>query len=454
MSSYKDALSISGTIPKGHWGIMENRRNFANLLAQYLGYTKNEDWYNITQKQIYDFGGKSMLVKYYSGSAIKFVKDIISSELKEWLFKVAPQGFWNDINNVKTYIKWLFTLKGYPIPEDNATDAHDDCYNIRTADFLINKGNGLLDKYNNTVILILQSVFPSVTWYPWKFKVTTMGTWREKSNHYLYVKWLENKLGIIEPSHWYAFDCTVVDTNCGNGLLQNYYNHSLSALLQYVYPDYHFKGFMFTKAPSGYWDNDSNIIQYLHYLGNIIGVSSNDDWYNVSLHDFINNKGSGLIDKYGSYIKVITTHIHHEWDIQKFHTAGYSKWQINMLNELATNTGYQIRHKLNHSNGEFTIPGTRYRADGYTVINDIQIIIELHGCPFHGCESCFPNRNDTLYSDGITYQQRFEYTKHRKIEIECLGYTVFELWWCSCNDEFNITKWFYDVVKEKLNMDI
>lgn len=47
-----------------------------------------------------------------------------------------------------------------------------------------------------------------------------------------------------------------------------------------------------------------------------------------------------------------------------------------------------IRHALN--GGEVTVPGTKYRLDGYC--KETNTAYEFHGCLWHGCRHCYPDR--------------------------------------------------------------
>jgi G:T-mismatch repair DNA endonuclease (very short patch repair protein) len=434
MTTYHSSVSLP-VLPKGHWEDITNRRKFIELLGVKHNFSKPDDYYHISTKMVKEFGGGGLLAKYYAGSAIKLVKHIVSPDLKEWLFDTAPQGYWNIVDNVRIYLNWLFALKGF---------THlDDWYNITPADFLDNKGNGLLDKYNYTISSILTEAYPDTIWYPWLFRITTKGTWKNKENHSKYIKWLEERLSITDPSDWYKYDATIIVENKGCGLLQNEYNHSLTKLLSFVYPDYDFKMYRFGKTPTGYWDIKDNITAYLNDLYTHKEFRSIVDWYSISFNDFKNFFGGGLLDKYGNSAKrIVMENITYDWNEIEFTRATYSLSAIDWLDKLSVSIGIPIRHILNHPDGEYVIPETNYKADGFLEYMFQKIILEFHGCPFHGCDKCFPMRNSTLYSDGITYQERFDRTKLRTETIKSLGFVVIEIWSCEYSSSLDVGKWF------------
>jgi hypothetical protein len=432
MSTYHSLMGFT-TLPRGHWTDHHNRKRFAEMLAEKLGYTDPTDWYGITQSKIEDFGGAGLIAKYYHRSPIMFVKDIISSDLKEWLFGSTPKGFWRDLTNVKVYMEWLYNVKKF--------ETLDDWYNIRTDDFKENKGIGLLDVYNNTILSLLRAVYPDKTWYPWLFPVTTSGTWVDTTTHVAYIHWLAEKMGITTPDGWYLYDRNVLKDNKGEGLLSNYYGGSFTRLLKAVYPGYPFREYLFKKAPIGHWDNPDNRRLYLLDLYSHKEFTCTDDWYSITYEDFVEFHGAGFLDKYdGCYRDIITENIPHDWNSTQFIKSGYSNAQIKFIKELSDATGHEIQHALSEI-GEFKpIPSRRFRVDGY--IKDLNTIIDFHGCFFHGCPTCFPNRIECPRNDGTTYEDFYTRTIEREKLLRSEGYRVISVWECQVSGLSSIGDWF------------
>jgi hypothetical protein len=439
MTTYHVLMGFTN-LPNGHWlkkdaeGQLINQIRFTTMLGQKLGFTTPKDWYSISQKSIYEFGGNGLLVRYYSGSSIQFVKAMFPDyKFIDWLFKTSPQCYWNDINNVKAYVEWLYHEKKF--------SSVDDWYSIRTKDFLDNKGNGLLDAYESTILNILKAVYPTVEWFPWLFYNTVGNTWKDFENHRRYVKWLEAKLGISDPSGWYNYDTRIADLNKGNGLIANYYGGVLFRLLIAVYPAYNFKMYRFKKTPDGYWSNAVNVKDYLADLFAHLRYSKTQDWYNITREEFLKFYGGGLIDRKSCY-KIIMENVEYEWDESEFIKAGYSQKAISLFDRLSTAISIGIRHKLN--GGEYKIPGTSYSADGYIEeYNGRKIILEYDGCCFHGCPVCYPDGSIvTHFNPEKTYQDCLDYTKKRKSEIQALGYVVLNIWGCEDTPILDLNKWF------------
>jgi hypothetical protein len=103
---------------------------------------------------------------------------------------------------------------------------------------------------------------------------------------------------------------------------------------------------------------------------------------------------------------------------------GYSNIAIKWLEE-HLNLGGTLLHYL--SGGEFRIPGTRYRVDGF--IQESSTVLEFLGDPWHGNpyrykldDYCNP------YDKTKTAGQLYEETMTRLKHIHSLGYTVIYIW--------------------------
>lgn len=61
-------------------------------------------------------------------------------------------------------------------------------------------------------------------------------------------------------------------------------------------------------VPNGYWNVHKNIVSYVKWLGHTLGYTNMEDWYKVSQKAFRDNKGCGLLDKFGnSYSEILKT---------------------------------------------------------------------------------------------------------------------------------------------------
>lgn len=122
-----------------------------------------------------------------------------------------------------------------------------------------------------------------------------------------------------------------------------------------------------------------------------------------------------------SYTTIISYLKRAEIDIR--YNYGYSYACINWLNNIIEQEGIDIKHALN--GGEYQIPGTRYKADGYCV--ETNTVYEFHGDYWHG--------NPKIYTpeiinevNGKTMGELYLNTTNKEKYIKELGYTLIVMW--------------------------
>lgn len=440
-------------VPHGHWSSRDennrftNRVRFVELLGEILGYTNVEDWYKVKQRDAYEFGGNGLLVKYYSGSIQQLIQETYPNYwFIPWLFQEAPNRYWELSDNIELYIDWLASMKNYT--------TLNDLYKLRTEDFKLNKGMGLVAKFKQTIIKIYEHIYPEKEWYPFMFEITTMGSLKDKKTHRQYLKHLEEVLGISSPEQWYnKCNKSNISENGCPGLLA-YYNKSPTQYIYTMYPDYPWKWYKFSQCSHGEWDKKEKVKEWFDDLLIHHNITDYDDVYKLNRTDILNFYGGGGVDRYKGYIKLITENIPYNWDIKKFIKYGYSKKAVNLLNRLSAIIGIDIRHIHSSKDGEKKIG--RYSADGYITAEQVRgkydlplnikgIVIEYHGCCFHGCPKCYPTRSEKTFFGKKTYEECYIKTNERKRKMEADGYLVLELWECEDTELIDLGAWFQTI---------
>lgn len=102
----------------------------------------------------------------------------------------------------------------------------------------------------------------------------------------------------------------------------------------------------------------------------------------------------------------------------------HSKLSIKWLEYEAKKRGIKIKHARN--GGEFQIPGTRYRADGYHAKSNT--VFEFYGDIFHGNPKRYkPSSRPNPYTTK-TAGKLYKETMEREELLRGLGYTVMSMW--------------------------
>lgn len=104
--------------------------------------------------------------------------------------------------------------------------------------------------------------------------------------------------------------------------------------------------------------------------------------------------------------------------------ARFSRLAIDWLENIMKTEHIFIQHAKNK--GEYHIPTTRYKADGYC--SETNTVYEFHGDTFHGNPVKFnPDSKCNHYSD-LTANQLYLKTLHKEQVIKDLGYKLVVIW--------------------------
>ena len=132
--------------PLNFWKDSSNLKRYYVWLGDQLGYKKPEDWYNITQDDLYNNRGCSAA---QLGGQAETIKTLFPEyELKTWKFKVAPNIFWKIKKNRLDYLNWLGKLLKIKKIED--------WYEIQGKDLDDNFGSGLRDFKKSHIDAIME----------------------------------------------------------------------------------------------------------------------------------------------------------------------------------------------------------------------------------------------------------------------------------------------------------
>ena len=101
----------------------------------------------------------------------------------------------------------------------------------------------------------------------------------------------------------------------------------------------------------------------------------------------------------------------------------HSKVSIEWLSYMEIKYSVKINHAQNI--GEFIIPNSRYKADGYA--ENINTIFEFHGDFWHGNPKLYDKKkvNTRL---GSTFGELYEKTLQKSNFIKDNGYNLIEIW--------------------------
>jgi len=200
--------------PRHFWQDPDNHRRYMKWLGQQLGIRRPADWYRVTVQDFKDHKGEAFLIHYNSTFSAAIKAFLPGYDWKEWMFYMAPLGFWQERKNRRRYMLWLGKELGF--------EKIDDWYSVTGGDFVANYGNQCLKTYFGSPIAALRDCFPRHTWHEWMFTRVPVDFWNSKKNRQRYMRWLGKRLGFRKPEDWSRVRRDDFRTNYGASLLARY----------------------------------------------------------------------------------------------------------------------------------------------------------------------------------------------------------------------------------------
>jgi thymidylate kinase len=154
-------------------------------------------------------------------------------------------------------------------------------------------------------------------------------------------------------------------------------------------------------------------------------IKIHGDLYDYSESIYINSstKVKIICKKHGVFNQIAGGHYQLGQGCPKCSNIGYSKPQILWLNFLSKYYNINIQHAEN--DGEYLIPETKYRADGFCKENNT--IYEFNGDFWHGNPNIYKD-DDINTITKCTYKELYEKTLKKEERLKNLGYNLVIIW--------------------------
>lgn len=370
-------------------------------------------------------------------SLYELVDVIYPNKFKQWEFNSVVKGFWEDDNNVYKYLKWFENRVGIKKEED--------WYRIKRDLFRKHNGYGLYSlKFKQTLLNIVQFLYPCYEWLEWKFLYTTKNYWKDERNIFKYLKWFENKAGIKKEEDWYSLNS--YDLLSAESIFSTRFGYSVIRVSEYLYPGYKWLVWKFEKTHNNFWQDGVNIVKYLKWFESEMDIKEASDWYNISIEIISNKKGSGLFGVFGTSIYPIVKYLYPDygWKKEKFNSKHKRQ---NIITEYIRNN-YSGEILVNHKHKDIIFDsGKRGELDIY--LPELNIAFEINGIQhyeyhtfFHRSEKDFLDqqerdclKNDACLDLGIDLKTIYYKdcldsvfgSIDKMIEVAHLGITINEI---------------------------
>jgi len=273
-----------------------------DIIGFYI-YKEELRWYN----------GKKLCCKHKKFSPSCYFCKYSDDNVFENSSNTLPDGYWKSLENKKKYIGWLGDKLGFV--------CYEDWYNIEKKDFHENKGSGLLSveyfKKHKSIKQLVYDVFPDYKWLPFMFTRVEKGWWDIKTNHYIYMDWLGEKLGYTKLEHWYNISFEILCANYGKCLYRKY-GDAMHKLVLGLYPEYKWFIWKFNTVGNGVWKDEKILKEYMLELQKELKLKTPEDWYNITRDSFEKFYGISPVTRYGIVGMLKYLYPHYQWEKDKF----------------------------------------------------------------------------------------------------------------------------------------
>ena len=310
---------LFGQAPNGYWKDLNNCFAYAQWFEKQNKFKSIEDWYGITQDDVYKFGGSGLMV-HFECSVQRFTTAIYPEhDWKPWLFIQVPKDYWSGKKNRVAYMKWLENELGYRSPED--------WYKVSKLSFINNHGGSLM-QYGFKTVQLIRELYPKQEWHPWMFKQVYQGYWKKKSHRLEYLNWLGDQLGFKKEADWLQIKRQDFADHFGGTLFADHYAKNPLKAVKELFPKCDFKPWEFQQVPNGFWDDPKNCRQFIVWLGKRLGFKKKNDWYQVKRTDFKANCGGGFIKRFKTPLFGLkAAYPNHNWIPWRFENVPVGFWK-------------------------------------------------------------------------------------------------------------------------------
>eukprot|EP01118_Nematostelium_gracile_P006691 TRINITY_DN2154_c0_g1_i1.p1 TRINITY_DN2154_c0_g1~~TRINITY_DN2154_c0_g1_i1.p1 ORF type:complete len:503 (+),score=96.97 TRINITY_DN2154_c0_g1_i1:89-1597(+) len=323
----------------GSWTNMQIRTDLMEYLKSQLNLQTMEDWYTVTQKDIYDHGGGSLLMRYHHNSAADMITSMFPEHYWDFnKFHQTPRGASHRLRLEKQVVNNI-------AKQLNITKM-EDWYSITSDQIRHCQGADLLYKYHNSPSKMMTSLFPEHKWLLWKFSDRLLpGSWNSMRLQKDFMDYIAKELNIVNMDQWYQVTVEHICDRGGRGLLYKYHG-SPSRMITTLFPQHPWDLFNFRKTPKQTWNDIPLRKELMTNLAKQLKIDKMEDWYGVTKRKIYDVGGAALLQRYqNSPSKMVTSMFpEHTWDLLKFHKMPKGLWDdMVWQKQFLNNVQYQLK---------------------------------------------------------------------------------------------------------------
>lgn len=169
-----------------------------------------------------------------------------------------------------------------------------------------NKGAGLLERYDGSMVAVLKKAFPEEQVPIWRYQRVSLEYWKGNPVARLqFFDFAAQELGLTNLDGWYSVSAQQFESLSKAFPLERLYKGSLPHALQAVYPGHEWKLWRFPRVKQSFWELPENRTKFVDDLKLKFGITSVDGLYAITRED-ITAAGGMRLRTFGSSCLILT----------------------------------------------------------------------------------------------------------------------------------------------------
>jgi very-short-patch-repair endonuclease len=199
-------------------------------------------------------------------------------------------------------------------------------------------GSGILANNGRSPLKVFEKYVSEFKWTAYMFKNLQQRYFNDPINKTEWLNDFEKKFNIKKENDWYNITSQDFMSVPNGPTLYGHFNSSTIQIMEFLYPQYDWNPWLIKSgAPNNYWTSIENQKKYLVWLGKLLKIENQDDWYKLTGRKIIDNYGSGMFGRYNNnlYEMINTVFDDKVWEQTRFIKHNTEKIFGDYLNTLS-----------------------------------------------------------------------------------------------------------------------